>query len=492
MYLRKSRADEEKEKHEKFETLARHEQQLNELARRLELPVDDVYRELVSGESVAARTEFQKLMEGVARRKYAYVICHAIDRLGRGDMMEYGWVLSTFQYSQTLIVTPGKTYNPADPFDLQQLQIQMFFSNAEYLRIRERLKSGTEACVREGQYVGAWAPYGYRKAVVDRKKTLEVFEDEAKIVREVYQRVIAGETKTAICWDLNRRGILKKGKEWQTAKIYRMVTNETYKGMVRWNTMVTIVEGRDGMALDKRKVKGDNPIIAKGLHEPIVDEETWAMANAMMHTEGPRVNRERKLRNPLAGLLVCKKCGYSMAMMECRKHGNVYRYYRHRDLLGCKMHQHRCDEVIEAIVEQLVELAGEYELHIDGDDGGATAHDERLESMRALQADLERRKERLVDLYTDGAIDIKEFRDRRAPIEAKLEELAESIAEEEAFVPKPASAMSIALREAAAMLANDELSAQVRNNALRYVVERIDYSYDHEAKAPIVEVYIKE
>ena len=109
MYLRKSQADLEKERVGKFETLAKHKSELTALARRMGLAVDEVFEEIVSGESIEARTEFKKMMEGVAQRRYEYVICHAVDRLGRGDMMEYGWVLSTFQYSHTLIVTPGKT-----------------------------------------------------------------------------------------------------------------------------------------------------------------------------------------------------------------------------------------------------------------------------------------------------------------------------------------------------------------------------------------------
>ena len=59
IYLRKSRADVEAEQRGEGETRARHERALAELAERLRLPVTDVYREVASGETIAARPLMQ-------------------------------------------------------------------------------------------------------------------------------------------------------------------------------------------------------------------------------------------------------------------------------------------------------------------------------------------------------------------------------------------------------------------------------------------------
>jgi hypothetical protein len=55
IYLRKSRADTEAEARGEMETLARHEKQLTELAHKMKLPIDKIYKEIVSGETIAAR-----------------------------------------------------------------------------------------------------------------------------------------------------------------------------------------------------------------------------------------------------------------------------------------------------------------------------------------------------------------------------------------------------------------------------------------------------
>ena len=56
IYLRKSRADLDAEAHGEGETLARHERILLELAKRDKLNVTEIYREIVSGDTIAALT----------------------------------------------------------------------------------------------------------------------------------------------------------------------------------------------------------------------------------------------------------------------------------------------------------------------------------------------------------------------------------------------------------------------------------------------------
>ena len=66
IYLRKSRADADLELRGEGETLARHENQLISLACKLNLDVTQIYREIVSGETIAARHEMQKLLSAVS------------------------------------------------------------------------------------------------------------------------------------------------------------------------------------------------------------------------------------------------------------------------------------------------------------------------------------------------------------------------------------------------------------------------------------------
>ena len=84
LYLRKSRADMEAEAHGEGETLARHEKLLLELAKKRNYNVTQIYREVVSGETIAARPVMQRLLQEVEQGLWDGVIVVEVERLARG------------------------------------------------------------------------------------------------------------------------------------------------------------------------------------------------------------------------------------------------------------------------------------------------------------------------------------------------------------------------------------------------------------------------
>lgn len=84
LYLRKSRSDVEAENHGEEETLARHEKILLELAKRREYNVTQIYREVVSGETIAARPVMQQLLSEVEHGIWSGVLVVEVDVLPVG------------------------------------------------------------------------------------------------------------------------------------------------------------------------------------------------------------------------------------------------------------------------------------------------------------------------------------------------------------------------------------------------------------------------
>ena len=105
IYLRKSRADQEAEMRGEGETLARHEKALLELARRQHLPIADIYREVVSGETIASRPMMQQLLSEVEQGVWDGVLVMEVERLARGDTIDQGIVAQAFKLSDTKIIT---------------------------------------------------------------------------------------------------------------------------------------------------------------------------------------------------------------------------------------------------------------------------------------------------------------------------------------------------------------------------------------------------
>ncbi len=246
LYLRKSRADAEAEARGEGETLARHERTLLELAKRQQLNVTEIYKEIVSGESLATRPVMQQLLSEVEQGVWAGVLVMEVERLARGDTTDQGIVAQTFKFSGTQIITPTKTYNPDNEFDEEYFEFGLFMSRREYMTINRRLQRGRIASVKEGKFVGNIAPYGYERVKIkgDKGFTLEPVPNEADVVRLIYEWYTNGVpqenggTRRIGCELIARKlnemkAAPRKGGEWTLPSVRDILMNPVYIGMVR-------------------------------------------------------------------------------------------------------------------------------------------------------------------------------------------------------------------------------------------------------------------
>lgn len=133
IYLRKSRADLEAEAHGEGETLARHERLLLDLARRQNYNVTQIYREVVSGETISDRPVVQRVLREVEQGLWDGVLVVEVERLARGDTIDQGKVALAFQAYDTLIITPLKVYDPRNEFDEEYFEFGLFMSRRMYI-----------------------------------------------------------------------------------------------------------------------------------------------------------------------------------------------------------------------------------------------------------------------------------------------------------------------------------------------------------------------
>ena len=191
IYLRKSRTDMEAEARGEGETLVRHEKILLDLAKQKGIKIGKIYREIVSGETIEARPEVQKLLADVKKSIWKGILVVEVDRLARGDTEDQGTVAKAFKISNTKIITPMKTYDPNDEFDEEYFEFGLFMSRREYKTINRRLQRGRVSSVNEGKYVGSVAPYGYERVKIkgDKGYTLRK-NSEANTVTGILSNIV--------------------------------------------------------------------------------------------------------------------------------------------------------------------------------------------------------------------------------------------------------------------------------------------------------------
>lgn len=375
LYVRKSRADAEAEARGEGETLSRHINTLLDLAKRRHLDITQIYREIVSGETIAARPVMQQLLSEVEQGVWDGVLVMEVERLARGDTVDQGIVAQTFKFSDTKIITPIKDYDPNNEFDEEYFEFGLFMSRREYKTINRRLQRGRLASVKEGKYVGSQSPYGYERVKIkgDKGYTLEPFPPEADVVRMIFDWYTRGEEqpdgsfrRLGVSLIVRRLNNLKipprKSDHWATATVRDILINPVYVGKVRWNWRADVkkmVEGR--VVIERPRNSLDKCTVAEGLHPPLVSVEVFAIAQELMSSNPPRPVGERgTVKNPLAGIIVCAKCGHRMTRRP-------YTGRDYPDTLMCA--DTACDNISSAlhyverrVLEALQEWLADYKL----------------------------------------------------------------------------------------------------------------------------------
>ena len=318
LYLRKSRADTEAEARGEGETLARHEKILLDLAKRMKLNITQIHKELVSGETIASRPVMQQLLNEVEQDLWDGVLVVEVERLARGDTVDQGIVAQTFKYSHTKIITPTKVYDPNNEFDEEYFEFGLFMSRREYKTIKRRLEQGRIASIKEGKYVANVAPFGYQRQKLKGEKGFTLVPDptKANIVKLVFEMYTSGIGVSRIVRKLNEMKMpTAKGGDWVNATIQGMLRNPVYIGKLRWGARPLkkkMVNGK--MVTERPRAAEETWNLVDGLHEAIIDEDTFRLAQELLaQNSSPKVPARRRIKNPLAGLIVCGKYGRKMS-----------------------------------------------------------------------------------------------------------------------------------------------------------------------------------
>lgn len=482
IYLRKSRKDLELESMGEGETLARHKTALLELAQKKELKIVKIYEEMVSGESIEDRPKVQELLDEVTAGKYRGVLVMEIERLARGNTRDQGEVAEAFWGSETLIVTPSKTYDPTNEFDEEYFEFGLFMSRREYKTIRRRMQRGLMQSIKEGNYVGSIAPFGYDVIRVNKKERTLKFNDQSKYVEMIFNwfvndRLSSGE----IARKLTSMGVpTQTGRsEWNRATIKEILQNDLYTGKIRWNRRKVSKEVVDGTRKKvKRRNLSEDYLIVDGKHPAIVSEDMFKMAQSLFSGQAP-VKANTTIQNPFARLMFCKHCGKSIAYQPFNTRKNVTPRMTHRESMTCKVKSAPYDQVMEAVIYALKQYISDFEFKLNNDDEvkRREQHKEVIESMKSELASLEKKRAGLYDYLERGIYTENEFLERKAVYTERIEKLNSNLLKEQNNEPEEIDYREkiIKFSEVIESLQNPDIPAKKKNDLLKEIISRIEY-----------------
>lgn len=178
----------------------------------------------------------------------------------------------------------------------------LFMSRREYKVINRRLQRGREFSVSEGKFVGNITPFGYKKIKLNNSKGYSLIENkqESFIVKEIF-RIYAYENISIneVARRLNKMQLKPRiANEWNMSSVKDILNNPTYIGKIVWNRRKSKKSTKNGKVIISRPRNPDY-LIYDGLHEPIIDMDTWNIVQEKRKQNVPKVVHNDTIQNPL-------------------------------------------------------------------------------------------------------------------------------------------------------------------------------------------------
>ncbi len=329
--------------------------------------VDDGY----SG-SDFERPAFQMMLEDIKRGVVDCVIVKDLSRFGREYIDSGMYIERLFPVLGVRFIAVNDNYDSLDRKNNSDDIIIPFKNliNDAYCRdISIKIRSHLEVKRKNGEFIGSFAVYGYRKKEDDRHK-LEIDTYAAGVVQDIFRMKLHGMSQDAIAKKLNQSGILppaeykasigssyqsgfrvKEKTEWTPVAVRRILKNEIYIG--------NLVQGRQTTPNHKvKKVyvkeKSDWIRIEKN-HEAVVSDRDFEVVQRLLAMDTRTAPGNGEVY-PLSGLVVCGDCGMPMIRKTTRAGGRVYSYYicaTNKATKECRPHSMSTEKLACAVLELL-------------------------------------------------------------------------------------------------------------------------------------------
>lgn len=315
-------------------------------AEREGIVITHIYTDKALSARTDHRPEFRQMIDDAKKHNFEYVIVYQLDRFSRSR--EDSAVYKSILKRNGVKVISAKENISSDPAGI--ILESVLEGMAEYYsaELAQKVRRGMTDNALKGKMNGTPTPLGYDKT---NNNSLIINKHEAKIVERIFEMYLKGHSIPSICSFLNSKGYLsKKGGKFSYAVIRRILSNEKYIGIMKWNDIIV----EDAIP----------SIISKEIFDKVQSANSRRI----------KLKASRSEFYNLCGKLYCGKCNaHYVGSTATSRSGEKHYYY----VCNNRRKHHTCDapnlkrEIVEDIVinqtleilnqpntiEQLAELA---------------------------------------------------------------------------------------------------------------------------------------
>ena len=327
-----------------------------------DIEIVDIYTDNGVTGRIFEREAFQRMLNDVEGGKVDCIVVKDLSRLGRNTIDAGYYIEKYFLLHHVRFISVNDEYDSEDSENSTNhliVPLKNMINEAYAADISKKVRAQQNQAMRNGEFVGARPPYGYRKDP-DNCHHLLVNEDTAPTVRQIFQWAADGVALNEIVKRLNESGVMTPGYyhascglfsydsklagsgKWQTWSVGKMLTDEVYTG--------DMVQGKHTSVGHKQvPTKPEDWIVVRNTHDPIINREMFALAQAARQKAAQKYTQTEKnpyTENILRGRVFCGCCGKNLHRQR-QQSG----YYFYRCISNDRRGQGTCEGNIKLVRE---------------------------------------------------------------------------------------------------------------------------------------------
>lgn len=417
----------------------------------------------ISGKTAQKRPEFNKMI-AIAKQKensFDVILVWKFSRFARNqeESIVYKKMLKKADVDVISISEPIAD----DHFGSLIERIIEWMDEYYVIRLSDEVKRGMTEKATRGEPL-CHPAFGYDM----KDKRYYINEEQAIIVREIFDRFIAGEKLTQITKWLQGIGIrTNRGNVPDRRFSEYILHNPVYAGFTRWST--------DGKKASARDYYNENFIITKGVHEPIVTQETFDKAQAILQENRKKFRKWQRRDQPvdfmLKGLMKCSCCGATLVHSQA---GNSVQCHNYTSQRGCTIsHSISLRKADEIVLNALKSACESFEFRIDITTTPTTKTSKNIDSLLKKE---QNKLLKIKEAFESGIDTLEEYKESKARIMENIAALKKELEQEqpkETFDPKK---YATKVMNVIKLIESPDVTPQAKNEALRTIISKIVFN----------------
>lgn len=265
----------------------------------------------ITGTQTKNRNNFNQMITDATNGKIDLILAKSISRFARNTVDTLNCVRLLRDYNVDVYFEKENIHTLSLSNELF-LTLYSAFAQAESESISENVKAGAKMKMKQGRFVGQYAPYGFLYDKDKKEEIITIDETKRDIVVGIFESYASGKGFRSIADDLNRREISSSyGLKWCHASIRRIITNEKYVGDLKTGKNYSV-----NVMSHKRKINyGEKELyFTSNHHEGIISRELWNKCQEILKIRGNKMKADGtvekfSLRYPFSSMMFCGVCG---------------------------------------------------------------------------------------------------------------------------------------------------------------------------------------